>query len=369
MKSLYFVLSLLILSIFINIGCDGGTGTGPLINLTPDVSLDIIKENEILVDPLGDKAIMSDDPNAFMYVVDEIRNMPHVKYVTANKDSLVVEYDWGGIDVWVDNPTPYPDNSLKTTSSDFLYRDNSSLLKSVGNKKALIINTIASDPGFSSELADLNSIETELKNAGFSVTRRNGDANKVDNFKDLDEYGIIIYNGHGGLEETESGSYYGIQTGELYDENNISEQKKIDMKNKRIEEFTVTWGTGSSKGPKSFWGITNRYLAEYTSGYPNSFFYNMACEGMKNPKTGIPPMAETLAKLGNGVYLGWTKSVNDTSTSGKSFIEKMCTGKTVGEVYGNGWPADPSQGGELKYYPLTSNAKDITIYTKNTEEF
>ncbi len=363
MKLLTVILSLLILSVIINSGCgDSGTVNSQAL-LTPTVSIDLIKECDLTVDPLADSALISDDPNAFIYIEDIIRDMPHVKEVVAKKDAMVVEYDWGGVDVWLDQPTPPPDASLRISSSAFLSEDKSDLLKAVGNKKAIIINVIAADPGFTGDLGNLNNMETYLKNKGFSVTRSNDGTNSVESFKKLSDYGVIIYNGHGGLEDMTSGSYYGIQSGELYDSENISDERKEDMENKRVEEFTVNWGTGSTKGQKSFWGITNKYLTAYTSGYDNSFFYNMACEGMKKPKKEnvLPPMGLTLSGLGNGIYFGWTESVSQSCDTGEVFIKGMCDGKTAGTVYKSQKWTDASPTAELKYYPVNSTAEDITF--------
>ncbi|MEQ8170715.1 MAG: hypothetical protein ABRQ38_17645 [Candidatus Eremiobacterota bacterium] len=356
----------ILLSLFINIltGCDGGTGSGPIIpGLTPSVvTMQDITETEV-IDPIGENAILSDDPNAFRYAANQIRHLDFVKAVYADEDEMLVEYDWGGTEIWMDQPDFQESGSSRYEKSFISSEYGNSLLKAVGNKYAVIYDSTYDDPGFAYDKPYLDDVEKDLKATGFTVVSKHGSLASVDSFKEVKDYGVILYTGHGGLEdELASDTFYSIMTGEPYSKPDTSSAKFEDWKNKRIESMTVDWGKTGSKTTKTFWAVTNKYFDYYKPGLNNSLFFNLACEGMKpSTKVTIHPMAASLINLGAGVYLGWTKSVSNTGTVANSFIKQMCTGLTVGEVYNKGWEPDPSDGGVLKYYPENSTGGGITL--------
>ncbi len=356
----------ILLSLFINIltGCDGGTGSGPIIpGLTPSVvTMQDITETEV-IDPIGENAINSDDPNAFRYAANQIKNLDCVKAVYADEDEMLVEYDWGGTEIWMDQPDFQENRSARGDVSPISSEYGNSLLKAVGNKYAVIYDSTYDDPGFAYDKPYLDDVEKDLKATGFTVVSKHGSLASVDSFKEVKDYGVILYTGHGGLDdELASGAYYSIMTGEPYSKPDTSSTKFEDWKNKRIESMTVDWGKTGSKTTKTFWAVTNKYFDYHKTNLSNSLFFNLACEGMKpSSKVTIHPMAESLINLGAGVYLGWTKNVSSTGSVANSFIKQMCTGLTVGEVYNKGWENDPSDGGVLKYYPENSTGADITL--------
>lgn len=379
-KQLYFNISIVSLLLFtflsVFIGCGGGGGTSINSPLNPNTTETLspmtpeqLEQIELQVQPIADSSLfsISTDPNAFYIAANQIKTIKGVKAISIDESSLSVQYDFGGIHTWVNNPPVKTDGFVIVMRS---IKNNLYAEDVVSNKKALIINSLYEDASESSTvIRELfhPEIERILKDSGYTVDNLNGSQVTVESFKNLYSYGLIVITAHGdstGLFGSWSPTSWStaltiLQTGEVVKKNDDTFFSWITSDGARnfTVEMTLPWGK-DGKEKKSFYAVTQRFFEHYYDGkrFPtNSIFYNGACKGMKRSLTGIPPMAKALTDLGVGVYLGWTDNNKLGPGTGLALLEEMTDGDTLANALTK---LDPN----LIVSRYNDNGKEIIAY-------
>jgi len=401
MKKQYiiFLVSVILFAIVAGItGCGGGgnTGISPVSNPTSPssntpttgedtptpvpspltITLDQLQILEDQVVPIADSALFasSNEPNAFYNAANQIKNIQGVKAVVTNEHSLSVEYDFGGIHTWVNNPPILSVPNLKFIKSSVKNSFSSSDL--VENKKAVIINALYDDDGYGVFKNEVHpTIGTLLNNLGYEVHYLNGAEASIEALKSLNNYGIIVFLGHGSAAGffksfTVFGSWSTsmtiIQTGELVPDKEFLEDLWGDLSYQFSQQYivktTFPWGEKRTEN-KCFWSITQRFFENYYKDHNfsnNSIFFNGACESMKPSTLGKSPMAQALENLGIGIYLGWS-DINTIGTfSAAGLFDEMKYGDTLSNAFND---LDPRfKVSHYKEDPNNPNSKEIIAY-------
>ncbi|MEQ8222356.1 MAG: hypothetical protein ABRQ37_08660 [Candidatus Eremiobacterota bacterium] len=392
MKKIYyltgFIVILLVLSMLYMFGCGGDDGTVINPGITPypttpvpnpsNVTPEYISQIESQVAPIADSALssMSSNSNSFQNAANQIKNISGVKEVVYNSNSLTVEYNYGGIHTWLNNPLPVKPAFLPQ-SSDFpnnIIKSNITAEELVGNKKAVIINSLYEDPGMKNAKEPLNKMENTLKYVGYDVVRLNGSQVSVEALKNLNQYGVIVLCAHGLEVSLTSGTLITFQTGQQpLSLSDFISPSLTDLIEQRAILTTVEWGIEPEreKNYKNFWSITNKYFDYYynssNKSFPNSIFYNGTCQGYKSDV-----MAKSLKNLGVGTYIGWTETQRWGPWTCDSLFDLMRYGCSLNKAIGflpkeMTWDQikDPNTGNiistaYLNYYPNTGGTIQLT---------
>lgn len=313
------------------------------------------------LDPIGDAAIISQEPDAMGKAAEQMSTSKYVESVYYDSDSVTVFYSGSGMHTWHKVEPPPPEESAGYVPSGVAggvmdLRGTGSIT----NKKAIIANVLSLESSYDSELADLKEIAGKLTGCGYSVTTLSGADVTVEKLKGLAGYGIVIYNSHGALSnETNKpqSSYTEIQTGQSQSTGATATFKE-DFNERRVTFFSSSGG--------DFYGVTNKFFETYADTFPNALFYNACCEGMKKSGSGNLPMAESLNKKGVSAYLGWTESQSISIESAKSLFSYLADKKNLKDAMASLKPElkqvinSDGKTATLQYYP--DSASKVTIY-------
>jgi len=301
-------------------------------------------------------------------LVQKVSAMPGVASVETSEYALSVTYEDGGRHVWIiGDPLSSTEEDYESSQRVALERQISArtLQRRTGNTKAVIINSIADDPGFSGPKKALADIKGFLEQAGYEVYEKNGQEASIEFFKNgLSEYGVVMILAHGGAGD--NAHYFYMQTGQPY--NSGDEQKYWDdYKSFKIAKVTIDWGV-LRLSSRTYWAVGSTFIKQYyaNSGksFPGSIVYNSACEGMK-----YDVMAKAFVDSGAGVYLGWTEEQGKGPYTASIIFADMLDGDNVGVAYnnlGNDYRTDNRwANAELKYYP--ESGSDYQIVNTSVE--
>jgi len=386
---------MVILSMAWVIGCGGGDG-GTVVNpgITPYPTTPVPnpttpnpQEQQIItqVSTIADSALssISNDPNAFQNAVSQIRSIQGVKNagVSSDRTLLFAEYEFGGIDTWLNNPLEtFPAYMPDPNSSN---RNNPIITNEyVDGDKAIIINSLYIDPAMDLRILSLtgfpglnsgmkgllesygyrginssNSIDY-LSGTTYPFGIRVGEAT-IEAFKNLDKYSFIFILAHGGVIEKKDGASDDlvlIQTAQIVkNEQEERENYQDDIKNKRIIKSTMKIGLIL---PVKVWHVTDKFFEHYylsaNKKFPHSIFFAGCCDTLK-----ITKLADTLNKAGVAAYIGWNNPTTKASSTGYALVANMVNGNNL-QTAMNLLPYEakncPEHNSSLIYYPPSASS-------------
>ncbi len=227
-------------------------------------------------------------------------------------------------------------NSYKLTSYEI--SDPASM---PGNSKALIWAPYYWENGAKAVYNFEDSVESALLASGvFDVTYLKDTNADIESVKNFSSYGVIYLHTHGGT--TSDGIF---STGEITTEQKLKDYNddlnpgtlsgvQIPFMNHTPRLFIL----GAKGTTDTYFGVTNRFLEDYSGDFSNSFIYLGACTLAmeKIPNTLIAKGANTVVAYVESVLKTYNKKIADTLTTnlldGKTVEESLATAK---ELHGN----------------------------------
>jgi len=340
------------------VGCGGGSkGPGSMQPITEE------QAQQILTTQASVQSLMNDgyDPNrqaeSLQSIAQQAAALPGIEWAMSDETSLTIKYREGGEQSWVFNPPMERPLYVPELAAEAVRATRSM----VGNKKAVIVNAIAADPGMNIVKQPLDNMATILRNLGYTVERFDDSTADLNCFKNLGNYGVVVVLGHGQAGD----NYINIQTGEVDNASPLEMvTHSVDWCARRITLMSVPWGEGDknerNRHTRTFWAVNQRFFEYYAKGncaFKQSLFVNLGCKGLKNSA-----MAEVLRCCGVSAYVGWSGTQRISPWSSWLLIALMAQGKSLSdafEVMPDDWKKDkeynacmsysPSEGGSLTW--------------------
>ncbi|HUU27984.1 MAG TPA: SUMF1/EgtB/PvdO family nonheme iron enzyme [archaeon] len=315
--------------------------------------------NSTVNEIINTAVIEEGDSTKIHETAESLRDVEGVKEVTYTNSSIFVEDKNNIMHVWMFDPLQEVDATALLSSFELPLEP----LEVIQNKKAILINAVYEDPGFSYTKTKFSSIKSKLKQYGYDVDTVYGQKASVDFFKtNLKGAGFYFLLGHGGAYEED---FFHIQTGEEVPDD-WSNSKEIrakygdDLRNKRVSLATVEWGSGEERKntSKIFFSISNLAIENnYTaSDFNGAFIYCAACQGLKNES-----MAKAFTAKGAATYAGWTDTQSLSVIAGEKFVAAMEDGSTLKEAIDGleeNYKKQTKWGNaELKFYPVDTGGE------------
>lgn len=155
---------------------------------------------------------------------------------------------------------------------------------------------------------------------------RGSDVN-VEAFKNLQNYGIIVLDSHGKIQDGD----HLYATGQKFVEGDTLYQ--IDMEAGRLAVAGISPLSIIGLAPK-YYLVTSRFLKKYSEELPNSLMYLSTCDSLKKDYEPGNDFALDMERLAPGAVIGFDASVlpNYTARVGKVFFGYLLGGYTVEEA-------------------------------------
>jgi hypothetical protein len=218
----------------------------------------------------------------------------------------------------------------------------------IGSDKVLLI---AAEYWSWGENDDIPLIASELKSAGFDVTYKTYNhqlSGNIADFKNWDDYGLVLISSHGFASKTRSAIDLNIPLPTY-----IPKWMEKDINAKKL----VLW---QNNGKTSLLA-SNKFFEYYHNDLPNTFVYMSACSVGKNPA-----MANALMKNNASSWVGYSDvvKVNFTIENGVSLFKKLLQpGHTLKNSFQYGVKEDDSDPAEMVLFA----AHDVVIVDSNGE--
>jgi len=348
------------------LGCGGGDGVSSSSSSTQFTEKQI-KEFEASSKSISEKLANAAEPGSETSLNDAkafALTLPNVESTVVVEGNLQVKYKGGGLELFIENapipslPADIPESVIQSES---LYSKSNVIHKSsVGNKKAVLINTLAEDK---TRIIDTKwhfpKMKIALESAGFDVDEVNGSEATPEKLANLSDYSVLVFNGHGGfVKDKQDNKIYAICTGKEWDY-----KQEDDWGNGTTIKVSPPWGTLGAFFDirKHFYGITGKYFKEsYASHHFNrAIFFNGACSGAKDA-ANTDSFMNALKEIGVVAYTGWSDVTTKGSASNHRLINLMAQGRTLQQ-------AAESLPDEYKFYNVydenSSPKKLITVST------
>lgn len=292
------------------IGCGGGGGGGDTdVQVPTDAEITAIEQDSQQIDAIVNQ-VGADD---YAAVAQQAEGLVTVEYAKVAGDTLTVKYKEGGREVWVDPPVWERPAAWPTAVATQMRGERVNTAELVGGTRAVLINSVAEDPGFSNQVPPLmDEAENLLSDMGYRVERVDGSACNYASMKNLDGAAVVGFCGHGGIAILTASAAHvfcvAIQTGERWTANSFRAYT-TDWLLDRVVPVHIPWGRRDANGDaeSSRWmlGVTDRFFsAHYASAgrrFSRALFYSGACSGLVNET-----MANALVSSGVSAYVGWT---------------------------------------------------------------
>ncbi|MFH0731196.1 MAG: choice-of-anchor L domain-containing protein [Pseudomonadota bacterium] len=205
---------------------------------------------------------------------------------------------------------------------------------------------------------DIPKMKTLLDNSCFDVnytTYNASGAGSVEDFKNLDDYGIVLISSHGdsfynGLlslweDKFKWNGPFGVVI--IHSNMAVTTANKITYEDDLKKWRLVLWGRA--------YGITPTFITKYSKDFPNSLIYMSICRGAWNSS-----MADAFISSGAGAYFGYSDyvAVPFCIQHGPPLLQGLFEpNKTIADVFVAGQKETDSDPAEFKFY----GANDLSI--------
>jgi len=287
-------------------GCGGGGNRG--LELT-DSQMDAIEADSQTITQI----VAHSGGGSIEQAQQQAAELPTVAWARAEAGTLTVRYKGAGCEYWVDPPAwKQPDvwpTAVPQPPSEGTVRP----AELVGGANALLINSLADDPGLSSTLSSLfDEAELLLTQMGYQVDRLEGESCTFQAMTDLSGAGVVGLCSHGG----EIASFIinrftkrlAVHTGQTWTPQ-FARAHFTDWYLGRVAPMRIPWGLGDGAErrahPRRMVALTDAFFQKYAAGsgrlLNHALFYNGAGQGLMNDT-----LANALASSGVAAYVGWT---------------------------------------------------------------
>lgn len=340
-----------------------------------DSSSGLIFDNFVSTsDTFGQSENLMSQGNGINIYFNPPLNQPdsHIKvagFVTRDAEPMIIPrdssqpapgYNFPELAPWLDNDPNTPSDVPSTLSANI-----------VKSNRALILDPFQNQFESSDDKGDeANNIEETLKAAGFIVTRKAKTDVTIEDFKNLDQYGVIAIVSHGARVDLSTEKPTAI-----YDDPNILNPDRS------IGEVVVVTGVLASSLPDNdndnpyrddlvaknlvkvnlngtiYLALTPSFITKYTQSLPNSLIYVGACDSTYNDT-----LAQAFISKGAGAFVGYSRIVDSffADPHGQAMFNALVADRTTSEIPGINVDRDSLSGGAL--FELSSgSAGDITI--------
>ncbi len=264
------------------------------------------------------KGTGSSDEQAVAALVDWLGAQPEVAWAAVTADPTIVEFEYvdGTPGMFFTSPA-WSESQFEDTSAQ--WRDTPACPRVAtapqpALKTAVILNAF---PVYFDRTP--SRVGEMLSGIGYAVTTLSDEEVTLDAFRQLGQYGVIFFAGHGGFN---ANGLVGLLTGEVVTSENYS----------RYEDLRKTGKVGVGSYSSQF-GLDKRprYIVRpsFFVGVPlcvNSVFYAHACHSLDNGS-----MSDALLGQGLGAYCGRPGNMQPYLDGGVAtrFFDEMCVGATV----------------------------------------
>jgi hypothetical protein len=305
-------------------------------------------------------------------------SLSNVESAEVTDGNLIVKYKGAGQEVWImeeAEDTESVDTQETASSTSKGSPSIPSTKQVIGNKKAILINTLHNSLAFPMSGFYFDNMEENLEKAGFEVDRKNNSEVTLDLLKNLAKYSLVVFFSHGGVV---LGSNFANTTGVEWNAKKLTKEELQMWENDEIVK--VTYAKLEMYGlviKGSNIGITGNFWKAKYSSHPfyNTLFINCACKSAAANNSFIGQ----ILSIGVTAYTGWTRSTGIGDLSGRELINYLSNGMTLAQAV-NALPQNlkifTSSGNngekvtsELKYFPDTAGTTTlIPKWVKKTSE-
>lgn len=356
MKKNKIILIILILSIITLIfsGCGGSGGGNPIV---PPIDETTTEEEYNTVIDIGDLTFEEylnfkdtyGEEVALQKTVDYLNQQEEIKnvYLDEGGGAISFEFKNGQLGVII---------TYDVTKSPKLEADNGESLLPIKGIKYLLKGTPTEKKAFLlrpfPSMFDLNSaqyIKGKLETIGYQCDYYEKEEVTVDLMKNMEDYGIIYIQTHGGIADTNYGKQVGFTTGQKVTEQ-LYKQHYNDLDQNRLAIVWIYSSYLSSLVDKKspYFGIFPSFIYKYsTHSYPNSLIFIDACDSYRNST-----LAEAFVEAGAYVYCGYSTPVfffnnSEQKVFNNMIDEAMTIQKAVDEVGASNLYFYPDKGGDF----------------------
>jgi hypothetical protein len=263
------------------------------------------------------------------------------------------------LDPWLDNDPNTPSDLPSSLSANI-----------VGSNRALVLSPFK--PEFnpydeSDEIAD------SLTQLGFDVELKSDTQVTLNDFKQLDQYGVIAFISHGGRVEQQSGTQIpnSILNGSLNPDGSNSDAAvgrvalltgisatlaDFESGGTYYDDLVDGYVAPLSINRQIYVSITPSFITHYSSTLPNSLIYVGACDSTYNDT-----LADAFLNQGAGAFVGYSRVVDSwfADRHGQAMFNALAADRTTGEIPGIDVSIDPLNNA---LFDLTSASDtDLTI--------
>lgn len=339
-----FVLVFFIATVAFFAGCGGGT-TPPI---TPDLP-DLEEEYNIITD-IGGSATEEflnfedtyGEEQALQKTVDYLNQQEGIENVSLDEESGTISFEFGnghlGIIITYD-VTKSPKLEAGKGEPPLPIEGIKHLLKGTPTKKnALLLHPFSTlFVGNSAQY-----IKGKLEAIGYQCDYYEGEAVTVELMKNMEEYGIIYIDTHGGVVNSRYGKELDFVVGQKGNEQ-LYEKYASDLNNHYLAHAWIPAFSLSH-----YFAILPHFIWRYAeTSYPNSLIYIDACNSYKNPS-----MAAAFVEEGAYVYCGYSSFIMAWNYSEQTVFdnmidEAMTIQEAVNEVGASNLHFHPGEGGNF----------------------
>lgn len=269
-------------------------------------------------------------------------------------------YNFPELAPWLDNDPNTPSGAPSSLSANI-----------VKSNRALILDPFQNQFEPSGDTGDeANNIEDTLRAAGFIVTRKANTDVTIEDFKNLDQYGVIAIVSHGARVDLST-----EEPTAIYDDPNILNPDRSngevvvvtrvlapslpdnDNDNPYRDDLVAKNIAKVNLGGTIYLALTPSFITKYTQSLPNSLIYVGACDSTYNDT-----LAQAFLSKGAGAVVGYSRLVSSSFADphGQAMFNALVADRTTSEIPGINVDRDSRLAGAL--FELSSgSARDLTI--------
>ncbi|MFH1130026.1 MAG: hypothetical protein V1754_01745 [Pseudomonadota bacterium] len=202
-------------------------------------------------------------------------------------------------------------------------------VKNVSKSTAILLEPYQEE--FGTE-AEIDQIETLLKGAicpAYDPILKKEDANAtLDDFRKMDEYGVVVISSHGGVWKNE----VFFSTEVKIERTHLTDPNSQYLRDYRAQPPRLTW-TSHRVGSQTVyhWALLPAFVYHYNTKFPkNAIVHSATCSGAKNQT-----MAAAFLAGGAEIYSGFTNTVSNVYGLAiiVSYFRALVQGQTVKEAW------------------------------------
>jgi len=348
MKKNKIILTVLILSMIALIfsGCGGGgnpvvppgdeTTTEEEYNIVTEIGGSAFEEYLNFKDTYGEEVALQKTTD-YLNQQEGIENV----YLDEESGNISFEFENGQLGIIITyDVTQSPKLEADNGESSLPIKGIKYLLKGTPTeKKAFLLRPFPS-------MFDLNSaqyIKGKLETIGYQCDYYEKGAVTVDLMKNMEDYGIVYIQTHGGIADTDYGKQVGFATGQKVTEQ-LYKQHYNDLDQNRLAIVWIYSSYLSSLVDKKspYFGIFPNFIYKYSeTPYPNSLIFIDACDSYRNST-----LAQAFIEAGAYVYCGYSTPIFFFNNSEQKVFNYMVdNAKSIQEA------VNDSGAGNLHFYP------------------